>query len=101
MKKELLEEEPRLLQLKDGLGRLGHTTDQKLLVCFRCFANGVSFSQLDDLVRISVESQGQVFAMFLNSVKIDLVLAILTGSKVVFIFSGMRDMNGPTICSYS
>jgi hypothetical protein len=68
MRKELIGAEPRLLQLKDGLGRLGHTTDQKLLVCFRRLANGTSYTQLDDQARMSVESPRQVTNLFLNSV---------------------------------
>jgi hypothetical protein len=43
LKKEVPEEEPRILKLRDSLGRLGHTADQKLLVCFRRLANAVSF----------------------------------------------------------
>jgi hypothetical protein len=57
------------LKLKEGHGRIGNTTDQKLLVCFRRLANGVPFSHLEDLARMSGESQRQVFGMFLNAVK--------------------------------
>jgi hypothetical protein len=70
------------LQLKEGLGRLGYTTDQNLLFCFRRLANGVSFSHLDDLARISVKSQRQVFGMFLNAVKNRVVLATLIGRRL-------------------
>ena len=40
---EIIEEEPMLKQLVNGLGKPGHTSHQKILSALRRLASGVSF----------------------------------------------------------
>lgn len=57
-----------LLQQSNSTGRRGHTTHQKILVTPRHLARGLSFRQLDDMVRMSPESQRQAFYSKCNAI---------------------------------
>lgn len=56
-------------QQKDAVGKGGHTTHQKLLSPLRRLATGLSFKQMDDMARMSVESQRKYFRLFLLAMK--------------------------------
>lgn len=65
---ELIEEEPDLQQKANAFGIPGHTSHQKILVTLRRLATGLSFRQLDDMCRMSTESQRQAFALTLKAI---------------------------------
>ena len=65
---ELVEEEPLLKQKKDAFGKPGHNAHQKLLMTLRILATGLSFRPMDDMARMSVESQRQAFAVTLKAI---------------------------------
>lgn len=66
---ELPAVEPRLLQGTNCAGRVGHPTFAKILNSLRRLGNGVSFQDLDDQSRMSVESQREAFTHFLGAVR--------------------------------
>ena len=65
---ELLEEEPSLQQKTDAFGHMGHTSHQTILMTLRSLATGLSYRQMDDMARMSVESQHQAFMLTFNAI---------------------------------
>ena len=54
---DLLEEDSSFEQQRDCFGKAGHTSHQKILCSLRRLGTGLSFAQLDDMSRMSSESQ--------------------------------------------
>lgn len=65
---EIVEEDSSFGQSRDAFGRAGHSSHQKILCSLRRLGNGLSFSQLDDMSRMSPESQREYFYKFLVAV---------------------------------
>lgn len=65
---ELIEEEPDLQQETNAVVTAGHTSDQKILVTLRRLSTGLSFRKLDEMCRMSPESQRKAFALTLKDV---------------------------------
>ena len=61
--------DPMLGQLRNAAGTPGHSADQKILIFFRRIATGDSYMNLDDSVRMSVESQRQYFIRVARAIK--------------------------------
>lgn len=64
----LLDEDASFAQQSDASVRLGHSSHQKILCCLHRFGSGLSFEQLDDMSRMSTESQRAYFQRFLVAV---------------------------------
>lgn len=65
----LVAKEPRFRTRRTEFGRKGHSSYQKILCAIRKLATGLSFKQLDDMARMSSESQRQYFELFLRNLK--------------------------------
>lgn len=65
---ELVLAEPLFAQKKDAFGRRGHTSHQKILSPLRRLGNGISYNQMDDMCRMSPETQRQYFRLFIKVV---------------------------------
>ena len=60
---ELVDGERILEQKTDAYGIQGHTSRQKIPMTLRRLATSLCYRQMDDMARISVESQHQVFIL--------------------------------------
>ena len=65
----LVANEPLIRMRTNAFGMQGHSSHQKILCAIRKLATGLSFKQLDDMARMSSESQRQYFELFLRSLK--------------------------------
>ena len=62
---ELLDEDPSFKKQKNAARRSGHSSHQKLLCCNRRLRTGLSFVQLDYMLRMNAENQRVYFQKFL------------------------------------
>ena len=65
----LVANEPLFRTRTNAFGLRGHSSHQKILFAIRKLATGLSFKQLDDMARMSSESQRLYFELFLRSLK--------------------------------